>query len=296
MQKIFILAYSLCLSQLAFGQNYYEEFKQHIQAKNIAGQKSVLQKWEKVEPNNPELFTSYFNYYFFKSREDGISIEEKQSGELSLTMKDSLGKEWFMNDKVWFDKDLLNKGFEHINKGIEKHPKRLDMRFGKCYAYNQLGNWDSFTQEIIKAIDFGKSIDNQWLWTENDSLENPKEFFLGSIQDYVTQLYNTGNDSLLSNMRKISEKVIEYYPNEVKFLSNIAITYIVLGEYEKGLPLLLKAEKINPEDYIVLNNIANAYKRLKDIENAIKYYEKMLTYGDEQAKEFATMELEELKK
>ena len=67
------------------------------------------------------------------------------------------------------------------------------------------------------------------------------------------------------------------------------------GHDKEGLKYLLKAEKINPEDFIVLNNIANAYKRIGDIKNAIKYYEKTLEFGDEQAKSMATKELEVLK-
>lgn len=296
MQKLLLLLLISCITSLAFGQNYFEEFKQHIKAKDTTAQKEILLKWEKAEPNNPELFTSYFNHYFLKSRKTGVAIESKQSGELSLTLKDSVGKEWFMNDKVWFDKSVLDKGFVYINKGIEKYPKRLDMRFGKAYVYGQLGDWDSFTKHIVQTIDYGNSINNKWIWTNNQALENPDDFFIGSIQDYVLQLYNTNDDSLLTNMREISEKVIEYYPNEVKFLSNIAITYIVLGKYDKGLPYLLKAEKINPKDYIILGNIGTAYKRLDDKENAIIYFKKALEYGDEYTKEFATKELEELKK
>ena len=44
----------------------------------------------------------------------------------------------------------------------------------------------------------------------------------------------------------------------------------------------MKAKKINPKDYIVLSNIAQAYKLKGDKNNAIKYYELTVKYGDKQ--------------
>ena len=59
---------------------------------------------------------------------------------------------------------------------------------------------------------------------------------------------------------------------------------------------LLKAEKYAPSDYIVLNNIAEAYKRKGDTSNALTYYEKVIKYGDDEAKADAKKKIEELKK
>ena len=57
----------------------------------------------------------------------------------------------------------------------------------------------------------------------------------------------------------------------------------------------IKQEKINPEDDIVLSNIAQAYKLKEDFENAIKYYEKVMLYGNEDIIEFAKYQIEQLK-
>ncbi|HHC80321.1 MAG TPA: tetratricopeptide repeat protein, partial [Flavobacteriia bacterium] len=101
---------------------------------------------------------------------------------------------------------------------------------------------------------------------------------------------------LLNNMKQISETVLKYYPNNVESLSNISVVYLLNGEYDKGLAPLLKAEKINPKDYIVLGNIAQTYKLKGNKKMSIKYYEKMLKYGDGQTKEFAKEQIANLKK
>jgi len=191
---------------------------------------------------------------------------------------------------------VLNKGFEYINKGIEKSPSRLDMRFAKIYIYGELEDYETFTTEIIKTIDYSVINSNQWTWTDNKPVDNPKNFLLGAIQTYVFQLYDTGEDALLNNMKKISEAVLKHYPDHVESLSNVSVVYLLKKEYDKALEPLLKAEKLDPKDYVVLGNIAQAYKLKGDKVNAIKYYELSLKHGDEEAKEYAKKQIEELKK
>ena len=53
-------------------------------------------------------------------------------------------------------------------------------------------------------------------------------------------------------MRKIANKVLEIYPNHIESLSNLSITYLLTGEYDKGIEPLLQAEKINPKIILYL--------------------------------------------
>ncbi|MBW7869086.1 MAG: tetratricopeptide repeat protein, partial [Brumimicrobium sp.] len=117
-----------------------------------------------------------------------------------------------------------------------------------------------------------------------------------TIQDYQFKLYNTENDDLLDNMKRIAEAVLKHYPDNIESLSNISIVFILQKQYDKAIEALLKAEKINPKDCIVLSNIAFAYKQKGDTKKAIKYYELTLKYGDEQSTYYAKQQIEELKK
>ena len=97
-------------------------------------------------------------------------------------------------------------------------------------------------------------------------------------------------------MREIANEILKYYPNHIESLSNLSITYLLTGEYDKGIDALKKAEKINPKDFIILSNIAQGYKLKGDKEKAIEYYQKTIEYGDEQAKEYSKQQIKELKK
>lgn len=109
-------------------------------------------------------------------------------------------------------------------------------------------------------------------------------------------LYNTEDDDLLINMRTIAEEILKYYPNHIESLSNISITYLLTGEYDNGIEPLLRAEKLDPTDAIVLSNIAQGYKLKKDKVMAIKYYKRAAEHGDERTAQYAKEQIEQLQK
>lgn len=280
-------------------QNYQKDFQTYFESNDSINQLRTLTAWEKANPNDPELFTSFFNYYFNKSRDEIIIISSEASPkeEKHLTFTDSAGNyAGYIGSKIKYDNSYLKKGLDKISNGIKLYPDRLDMRFGKIYALGQIKDWHPFTAEIILAIDHSAINNNEWTWTNNEKQRDGKDFFLSSLQDYQVQLYNTGKDDLLVNMREIANAVLKYYPDHIESLSNLSVTYLITGEYDKGIEALLKAEKINPGDYIVLSNIAQGYKMKGDKQKAIEYYEKTFEYGDKEAKAYAKQQIEELKK
>jgi tetratricopeptide (TPR) repeat protein len=135
--------------------------------------------------------------------------------------------------------------------------------------------------------------DGTKLWAENKNGENS---MLETIQSYLKQLYDTEDDHLLPNMIQIGEATLKYYPTNVEILSTTSVALMLTKNYDKAIDYLKQAEKINPKDYIVLNNIAQGYKLKGDKINAIKYFELTEKYGDEQAKQQARQNIKDLKK
>jgi tetratricopeptide (TPR) repeat protein len=278
------------------GQNLKTEFDKSFQAGDTVKQLDVLRKWEASDPKDPELFTRYFNYYFAKSKKKVLALTSDPPQGESLSIQDSTGNTvGYMGDRIYFDPDLMQIALDKIDSGIALFPDRLDMRFGKTYALGQEKDWAGFTDEIIRTVQYSQRNMNHWTWTDGEIKDDGEQFLLNSIQGYQTDLYNTENDSLLPNMRAIAQEVLKYYPDNVESLSNLSITYLLTGEYDKGIEPLLQAEAINPKDGIVLGNIAQGYKLKGDTANAINYYGKMLNLDDPEAKAFAQKQMQALR-
>lgn len=287
----------ILLTSHSFSQDYKSDFGKYFQEKDIIKQHETLLKWEQARPNDAELFTSYFNYYFQKSKREILSLTKKEPEGEALILKDSINQtEGYLGSTINYGDTDLKNAFAKIDKGISLYPDRLDMRFGKIYALGKVEDWANFTSEIIKAVNYSATNQNNWTWTNNIKKDDGKKFFLASLQSYQVQIYDTENDNLLPNMREIALTILKYYPESVESLSNLSVTYFLWGEFDKGLDALFKAEKINPKDSIVLSNIANGYKQTGNKAKAIEYYEKTIQFGDEEIKTFARNQITELKK
>ncbi len=296
MKKIFVLLLTLAITSLVFSQDFNQEFNKYFDTKDTLKQLETLIQWEKSYPNDPELYTSFFNYYINKSRKELIALSKTLPDGDSFELKDSLNNTaGYLGSQISYEEREFQKGIEIISKGIGLFPDRLDMRFGKIYALGLIKDWEDFTEQIILTIQYSVKNKNEWKWTNNEKQNDGKDLFLSSLQDYQLQLYDTNDDNLLINMRNIANEVLKYYPDHIESLSNLSVTYLLSGEYEKGIEPLLKAEKIDPKDYIVLSNIAQGYKLKGDKKKAIEYYEKVIKYGDTDAKAYAKDQIIELK-
>ncbi|HEY3403636.1 MAG TPA: tetratricopeptide repeat protein [Ohtaekwangia sp.] len=277
----------------ASGQTRVEKFKQLKTDKDTLGQRLLLEEWQNATPDDPELYASYFTYYIEKSRTEKIRPVHTDQGKY-LPLKDSAGHiTGYMYGEATYNPDYLVPGFERIDEGISKFPDRLDMRFGKIHMLGEIHDYDSFTTEIVKCIVYSGVNKNAWLWTMNEPVKNPKDFLLTNTQSYVNHLFSYG-DVQVKNVRRIAEATLSVYRDHIMSLSNLGITYILEEDYEKALEALLKAEKKSPKDAVVMGNIAYVYSKLKDNKKAGEYYQKMIQFGDADAKTFAREQLNKL--
>lgn len=285
----------IIISLFATSQDFAKQFKDLLSEKDTTATLTLLKNWETAKPKDPELFIAYFNFYVRQSKKEIVSLTPDKKNQPAFEVTDSTGKAvGYLSSTMNYNPVILKKGFDYIDRGISLYPSRLDMRFGKVYMLGEAESFQEFTRVIVETIDYGNKINHAWLWKEGKPLEDATKFFLSSMQDYVTTLYNTEDDKLLPLMRQISEAVLKYFPKHVESLDNVALTYLLTGDNDNALKYLLKAEEAAPKDVIVLFNLAEVYKRKGDKAKAKSYYEKVIKFGTDEEKKDAKEKLKEL--
>lgn len=290
-----IIAYTgiFLLIPALHAQDNKARFDSLLAAKDTTAQLAYLEQWEKEEPTDPELFTSYYNYLIARSRKEYLDLSTESSKGEHLILMDKDGKPTgYLGAVVRYDPLIMSEAFKKIDQGIALHPDRLDMRFGKAYMLAEMEDWKGFTNELVVAIDRSAENGNAWLWTRNEARDGGSRMFLADIQAYQRQLYETGVDSLLSNMRIIADKVLQHYPDHAESLSNLAVAYLLEGQIPVAIEALAKAHQLAPDDGIILGNLARAHYLNGDREKAVGMYELMLGMDDPEMREFARQQIE----
>jgi len=151
-----ILALVLSVSTL-FAQGFKAEFADLVgknDKNDTIAQAALLARWHKANPNDPELYVAYYNYYVRKSMHEVVQMTKSQNGKEALEIKDPKTNKTvaYLSGTTSFDKASIDKGFNYIDTGISKYPARLDMRFGKIYVLGAISDYENFTKEIVKTM------------------------------------------------------------------------------------------------------------------------------------------------
>jgi tetratricopeptide (TPR) repeat protein len=103
--------------------NYQETYKELFEAEKYDEALAHLQLWESAEPDNPEMFIAYYNYYT----------------------------------------DDIFTAIEYLDRGLDLYPDRLDMYFSKIYIFNENGYYELAGEELFSTLEISKRINNNWV-------------------------------------------------------------------------------------------------------------------------------------
>lgn len=297
MKRLLFVVVTILISCTSFAQTraeLYDSYNSAISKKDLTSLVSLISNWEKLYPNDAELYSVKANYYFQNAVNDVIVMSgtPPTDGRECFELRDSLGVKSYMYSELQIDSVKLDSAKEVLAEGISKHPDRLDLRLGKVTIHLYVQENELAVQEVQSALEHSIKNDNKWV----EALDNPIEtdgvsYLRDCIQDYLSQLLNV-NDIVIAE--KMIDTCIQLYPKEAVFVSDKGTLRFYSDDLKNALEWFLKARKLSPDDMLITNNIANIYKMQGDKKNALKYYRIIAKSGDEYFAEIAQTAIQEL--
>lgn len=295
--KTLLFAVAMLLSStVIFSQTretFYNHFKTAVQAQDTLAVRNVINDWEKELPQDPELYAAYSNLYLLKSIKEVVIIsDEAPQDQEVFVMKDSTGKEHYMYSKLDIDMQWIQRSVDILSKGLEKYPDRLDFWFGKAYLIMDYYEENDFIQVLSDVLKRSTINKNNWLWTLDEKEEDGQDALFDTFQGYFSGVFEQD----LEFAGRIVDEVLKYYPNNVIFLNDKAVIAYNAGDIDGALENFLKVHKIDPEDPVVINNIAYTYQLKMDNAKALEYYKLLSKTTDPEYKKIAEKAIKELSK
>ena len=186
------------------------------------------------------------------------------------------------------------KAVEHLEDALKLAPNRLDIWFGKINILNEIGDHESAGQRLRMLLEFSREINNQWLWSNDEKIEDGEEVFLFGIQDYYMWWYELNTEESLAQIKQSAERQIELYPEHLYAYNNLGVYYHHKQQIPEAIKYFLQAEKVDPEDCIAPISLGRIYLELNDRQKAREYFLRVFEIGDAQEREYALHFLEEL--
>lgn len=262
----------------------YQNCMRLIENKEFAKIEPILDSLEKNHSNDPETYVLIVNYYVKKGIQEVVILEKgvPDSGIDALMLKDeNTGKEvGYMGSRMQIDTSFIINGINKLYTGTLKHPDRMDMWFGQASVSRTIGYVKGIERALIGVLRRSTENKNNWQWGfENIEEDNKTQsFMIENLQSYTNFLFNMQKDVADSALVRISELLIEFYPNLIYGYNNIGIIRSLQGQYEKAQEYMEKASEIDPDDLLVLSNMGNNLSKMnkkKELKKLIKRVEKI---------------------
>lgn len=298
MRRLLLIPLLILLSCSVFAQSreeLYNNFEVAISEQDTTATLAIISDWEKLFPNDAELYSLRANHYFQTAIDEGlvISPEEPTDGRQCMVITDSLGVKGYMYSEMLVDSTKLDSAKRSLEEGIILHPNRLDLRLGKVTIHLYVNEYADAIKEVKSALEQSKINNNNWLETLDTPIETDGVSYLRDcIQDYFAQFLETDN---LPFAEKLADVCVELYPKEAIFLTDKGTARYYAGDQQGAAEWYLKAHKNSPNDMLIATNLAILYEQQGEIKKAIKYYTIVAKSGDEEFSESAKAALTELK-
>ncbi|MBQ1661786.1 MAG: hypothetical protein II054_04740, partial [Treponema sp.] len=244
MKKVLLALLMSILALSAFGFDKQEEVLDGLRSGDYEDVRVLLEEWEKESPSDLDMMTGWFNYYLRRKAESKNVVGYMKNGQYGI-----------YSQTIYDDKDLKT-GISYLDKALKKNPYRMDIHFGKISSLLHAEKYSDASKAITDFLKvYGKN-KTEWYWTNNMKFSengwNAEEIVLGSMQDYCS-MFDYYADR--SSAKKALDGILKIFPKNVVFLNYLSYYYSSGEEYDKAIEVLLKAYKIDPNDYIIVGNL-----------------------------------------
>lgn len=239
---------------------YKSSYQRQVRNVGVAGVgvETIIDRWEKALPDDPEMMVARFSYNYAKARATEVVPKESKKYlgvQPILTLKDSLGADINYFEVPVFNDSIYGVAMNYLDKAVLLRPKEFRYTLYKVSSlldYEQ-ENPDMAAGEILSLIDKYKA--DKSLWTL-DGEPLGEDVFCQAIGEYCYSLFQVANPLSYKYFLNISEKMNKLYPKDPVFLNNIGSYWqIAQNNSRKALSYYKKVLKIAPDDYAANTNI-----------------------------------------
>ncbi len=262
------------------------------------GVETLLNKWEAAYPDDTDMLTASFVYYYNKSQ-TVTTVPRSPSSYLwqkpLLQFKDSLDNPGYYCYDTEFDDEMFGLAQTYAQKVIQAYPDRLENRFAAITALvsYEKESPDMALSELKSLVDYNYTSKPAWTYDDEPADE---ETFKAGIQEYCYTFFKTATPSSYEAFKSLSEKMLQYNPNDVVFLDNVGSYYYVgKNDSKTAQKYYDKVLNIKADDLTAIQNCVIMARKAKNTKSEKKYLAMLVQYaGDEASKLSAQARLDYL--
>ncbi|MEN8680956.1 MAG: hypothetical protein ABF391_13005 [Akkermansiaceae bacterium] len=278
------LILSLLISASAFGDKFTDKYNALKKAGNQKAIEKFLEDSSNKEADNPNYYATAGNYWWGAATER-VQMGALPAGEFQLDPNDLSIIDPKTGKKVGsigsLPKGQSEKGKKALGilkTGAKKFPNRADISMGLAHLQKESKLTEDYVTTLVGLLGHAKKSPRSLKWMNDEKLPKPAEEFLPeSIQPYSVALFKQETPATDKLCSQLLDAITNTYPDHPYAYNLKAALADANGKSGEALKMLEIAYTKNPNDSLVLSNLAASYVRQDKKDRAIRAYKKLLT-------------------
>lgn len=263
------------------------------------GIETLLDRWAAAYPDDVQMLTGKFSYWFSKSQTLQLVPKDQQKflGENpAVVLKDSTGANVNYFQETMYDDEMFGEAQKALEKAIQLYPDRLDLRFLKVASLigYEKESPDMALSSLKSLMIYNATQHPKWEYPGVEKVDN--EFFSAALQEYCYLFFRYGTPATYEAFKELSQQMLTYEPKNVLFLDNIGSYWLVARKDNKtAMKYYSKVLKIKADDLTAIKNIIILARNSNNVKLEKKYLPQLIKYTqDEKEKITAQARLKSL--
>ena len=250
------------------------------------GIETLLDRWAAAYPDDVQMLTGKFSYWFSKSQTLQLVPKDQQKflGETpTVVLKDSTGANVNYFQETMYDDELFGEAQKALEKAIQLYPDRLDLRFLKVASLigYEKESPDMALSSLKSLMIYNATQHPKWEYPGVDNVDN--EFFSAALQEYCYLFFRYGTPATYEAFKELSEQMLTYEPKNVLFLDNIGSYWLVARKDNKtAMKYYSKVLKIKADDLTAIKNIIILARNSNNVKLEKKYLPLLIKYTQDE--------------
>jgi tetratricopeptide (TPR) repeat protein len=261
-------------SALGAPTDYAARYTQLLDQKEYGQLEALLDEWRTQQPDDPDAWIKSADFYFNQALSPTISTKKPDGEDFVIAEKNGsvAGSLSFKPNQA-----LVKKAASFLSEATRKFPNRLDIWCGLAYINQEGGDFDAEFAVLKQMTAYVHAHPRDLRWLKGAALTTPADAFVAEkLHTYALYYYKKKTAEGRQRFLKVGLFAVEQFPQQIYAYNDVAAVHMDGGETKKAREWLEKANRVNPEDTLVLMNLAEACLRLKDKAAARKWFEEVV--------------------
>ena len=276
--------------------SYQETFYGLLGKRDFSPAEKILAEWENSQPGDVETLVAHGILFYARARR-GEGNPVPSSPVETLLHPPRTRPE----DRAWvqvpFDRRLLLRAKPYWKKALESSPDRLDLYFRLANLSGGLGDFESQYDILAKALQRADRRSRKLVWVNGGELPEPASKLIPeTLQGYAAHYLAQPQGQGMERARRIAKLSMTFYPRHPAAYHSLAAYCAWKEDWPRALKYLILANRRDPKNGGILNDIGNLLAQLGEPEEAKIYFGKTVGLdNDPQNTAWAQKRLEDLR-